>query len=155
METPETNAATLFAEGFNCAQSVFASHARQFDLESETALKLSSAFGAGMGRKGEVCGAVTGALMVIGLACGPSLASDKETKERTYQLTSRFIDEFVKKNSSSLCRELLGFRIDHPEELEKARQAGVFASVCPRVVKEASEILDQLLAEEKLSGDCN
>ena len=147
MDSSDKNAAALFSEGFNCAQSVLTSHARQFDLSPETALRFSAAFGAGMGRKGEVCGAVTGALMAIGLAYGPTSAEDKEAKERTYLLAHRFLDEFARQNGSIQCRELLGCRIDEPAELERARQQGLFTTICPRLVDEASELLDQLLNE--------
>ena len=147
MDLNEKKSADFFAEGFNCAQSVLTSHAAQFGLEPETALKVSAAFGAGMGRKGEVCGAVTGALMAIGLASGPTSASDKEAKERTYQLAHRLLDKFTQKNGSILCRELLGCQMDNAEELARARQQGLFTTICPRLVVEASEILDKLLNE--------
>jgi C_GCAxxG_C_C family probable redox protein len=137
-----------FAEGFNCAQSVLAAHAGQFSLEPETALKISAAFGAGMGRQGEVCGAVTGALMALGLKSGAISADDKESKERTYNLTHKFLEEFAKKNGSFICRELLGHQLDNPEERKKAQESGVFSTVCPKLVEEASEMLDQMLADE-------
>jgi C_GCAxxG_C_C family probable redox protein len=147
MDFNEKQASEYFAEGFNCAQSVLVSHAGQFDLEPETALKMSAAFGAGMGRQGEVCGAVTGALMALGLKFGAVSADDKESKELTHSLAHKFIDDFAQKNGTVLCRELLGYQIDNPEEREKASQAGVFSTICPRLVKEASEMLDQMLKE--------
>jgi len=150
MGSDDKKAATLFAEGFNCAQAVLTSHAQQFGLVPETALKLSAAFGAGMGRQGEVCGAVTGALMVIGLASGHSIADDKEAKERTYRLARRFLNEFAQRNGSIRCRELLGCRIDEAEGMERARQQVLFTTICPRLVDEASEILEQMLVEEHL-----
>ncbi len=149
MDTNEKNATALFAEGFNCAQSVFTPHARQFGLETESALKLGAAFGGGMGRKGEVCGAATGALMVIGLASGSASASDKEAKDRTYQLTHRFLDEFAQRNGSILCRELLGCQLDNPEDVARARQQGLLTTICPRLVADAAEHLDQLLSENR------
>jgi C_GCAxxG_C_C family probable redox protein len=148
MDSNDKNAATLFAEGFNCAQSVITSHARQFDLETEKVLKLSAAFGGGMGRKGEVCGAASGALMVIGMAYGPTSASDKDAKERTYRLTHRFLDEFAQRNGSILCRELLGCRLDNAEEVEKAKQKGPFTTICSKLVEDASELLDEMLEDE-------
>jgi C_GCAxxG_C_C family probable redox protein len=150
MDSNQKKAGTLFAEGYNCAQSVLASYARQFDLDPETALKLSAAFGGGMGRQGEVCGAATGALMVLGLAAGNTSAIDKDAKERTYHLTRQFLSEFARQNGSIQCRELLGYQINRPEELEKARQQGLFTTLCPRLVEEASELLDQILADEHL-----
>jgi C_GCAxxG_C_C family probable redox protein len=148
MDSNEKNAATLFAEGFNCAQSVFTSHAQQFDLEPEKALKLSAAFGAGMGRKGEVCGAVTGALMAIGLSSGSTSADNKDAKERTYLLARHFLDEFAQRNGSIHCRELLNCEIDTPEGLERARQEGLFTTICPGLVAGAALLLDEMLKEE-------
>jgi C_GCAxxG_C_C family probable redox protein len=150
METNEKKAASLFAEGFNCSQAVIASHAQKFGVAPETAIKLSAAFGAGMGRQGEVCGAATGALMVIGLASGSTSAENKEAKERTYRLAHRFLDEFAQRNGSVRCCELLGYRIDEVEGMEKAGQQGLFTTLCPRLVDGASEILDKMLNEELL-----
>jgi C_GCAxxG_C_C family probable redox protein len=147
MDSNGKTATELFAEGFNCSQSVIASHAAQFDLPLETALKLSAAFGAGMGRQGEVCGAATGALMTLGLASGATLAGDTESKERTHHLAAQFLQEFARQNGSILCRELLGCRLDTPEVLESARQQGIFSTICPKLVESASEILDELLME--------
>lgn len=144
----EKQASEYFAEGFNCAQSVLAAHAEQFGLEPETALRISAAFGGGMGRQGEVCGAVTGALMALGLQYGAISADDKESKELTHSLAHKFLDEFAQMNGSFLCKELLGYRIGDPEERKKAQESGVFSTVCPRLVKEASEMLDEMLAEE-------
>src|SRR5512141_594047 len=135
MDIKEKQASEYFAEGFNCAQSVLAAHAGQFGLEPEAAVKISAAFGGGMGRQGEVCGAMTGALMALGLKYGAISADDKETKEKTHSLAHQFLDEFAKKNGPFLCRELLGYRIDNPEERKKAQEAGVFSTICPRLVK--------------------
>jgi C_GCAxxG_C_C family probable redox protein len=148
MISNEKKAADLFGEGFNCAQSVLASHAQQFGLSPETALKLSAPFGAGMGRQGEVCGAVTGALMVIGLASGYTTADDKEAKELTYQLASHFLQEFARQNGSTRCGELLGCQINTAEGLEKARQQGLFTTTCPRLVAGATDILHEMLKKE-------
>jgi C_GCAxxG_C_C family probable redox protein len=103
-----------------------------------------------MGRQGEVCGAVTGALMVIGLASGHTSVDDKEAKERTYLLAHHFLDEFARRNGSIQCHELLDCRIDEAEGLEKARQKGLFTTICPKLVNEASDILDKILNEMSL-----
>lgn len=150
MDSNEKTATELFSEGFNCSQSVIASHAAQFDLSPETALRLSAAFGAGMGRQGEVCGAATGALMTLGLASGATLADDKESKERTHRLAAQFLQEFARQNGSLLCRELLGCRLDTPEGLESARQQGLFSTICPKLVAGADKILDEMLKEYKI-----
>ena len=147
MDSNQKTAAGLFAEGFSCSQSVFAAYAEQYGLPVEMALRVSSAFGGGMGRQGEVCGAASGALMALGLAHGATQAADKETKEKTYGLTARFLQEFARQNGAIRCPELLGCRIDTPEGLGQARQQGLFSSICPRLVASASGILEEILAE--------
>ena len=81
---PIQTANDRFAQGFSCSQSIFSAFVLQLGLSTETALKLSSPFGAGMARQGQVCGALTGALMVLGLQQGNV---DPEGKEKTYQIT--------------------------------------------------------------------
>ncbi len=145
---PLTQKATeLFAEGYSCSQSLLASRAGQFGLSAENALKVSAAFGGGLGRQGEVCGAVSGALMVIGLAHGQTTPQQKEAKEHTYQLTRRFIAEFTRRTGALHCSDLLGCQIGTPEGLQLAQEQSLFKTVCPRLVAEASQILDEILNE--------
>jgi len=96
------HAVSSFKEGFNCSQAVLSTYGPQFGLNRESALKVSGAFGAGMGRLGETCGAVTGAFMVIGLKYGSTRAEDKETKERAYSLVRDFVKKFKARNGSIL-----------------------------------------------------
>ena len=144
---PNQEAAELFAEGYSCSQSLLVSRAGQFGLSVENALKVSAAFGGGLGRQGEVCGAVSGALMVIGLAHGQTTPQQKEAKEHTYQLTRRFIAEFTRRTGALHCSNLLGCQIGTPEGLQQAQEQSLFKTVCPRLVAEASQILDEILNE--------
>ena len=144
---PNEKAAELFAEGYSCSQSLLVSRAGQFGLSTENALKVSAAFGGGLGRQGEVCGAVSGALMVIGLAHGQTTPQQKEAKEHTYQLTRRFIAEFTRRTGALHCRDLLGCQIGTPEGLQLAQEQSLFKTVCPHLVAEASQILDEILDE--------
>jgi len=153
MVSNEKKAVALFAEGFSCSQSVLAAHAQQLNVPLETALRLSAAFGGGMGRHGEVCGAATGALMVLGLVSGHTTADDKEGKERTYQLANHFLQEFTSRNGALNCPELLGCRIDTPEGQAQAREQALFSTICPRFVAGASKILAEMLSEYPLPGD--
>jgi len=98
-----------------------------------------------MGRLGEVCGAVTGALIVIGLKHGHTEAKDKETKERNYVLVRDFAGRFRSCNGSLLCRELLGCDLTTAEGMEEAKQKGLFTERCPRFVRNAAEILEDVL----------
>ncbi len=108
-----------FAQGFNCSQAVFSAFASQLGLSNETALKLSSPFGAGMARQGQVCGALAGALMVLGLRHGNV---DPEGKENTYQIAEEFIRKFKERHGAILCRELIGYDISTSAGLQAARE---------------------------------
>ena len=153
MVSNEKKASSLFAEGFSCSQSVLAAHAQQLNVPLETALRLSAAFGGGMGRHGEVCDAATGALMVIGLVSGHTSAEDKEGKERTYGLANQFLQEFASRNGSIYCPELLGCRLDTPAGQAQAREQALFSTICPRLVAGASEILAEMLNEYPVPGE--
>ncbi|MBU1151035.1 MAG: C-GCAxxG-C-C family protein, partial [Proteobacteria bacterium] len=104
-----------FREGFNCSQAILSTYGGEFGLKGETALRAASGLGAGMGRLGEVCGAVTGALIVIGLKHGHTKAKDKETKEKTYALVQDYAGRFRLRNGSLMCRELLDCNLATPE----------------------------------------
>ena len=99
-----------FREGFNCSQAILSTYSGEFGLEREAALKAAAAFGGGMGGLGEVCGAVTGALFVIGLKYGYTEAKDKETKEKTYARVRDFAGRFRSRHGALCCRELAGLR---------------------------------------------
>ena len=138
-------AVDCFKGGNNCAQAVFATCAEQHGLDRETALKVASAFGGGMARLGETCGAVSGALMVIGLKRGYVDPDDQDAKAETYDLARAFIDQFEARHGTVVCRELLDHDIDTPESLELAREKGLFTSICPQFVQSAVEIIAEML----------
>ncbi len=134
-----------FNQGFNCSQAVLSTYCESLGLDKTTALKLSCAFGGGMGRIGETCGAVTGALMLIGLKYGKCKAGDNESKEKTYQLVQKFADSFKAEFGSVRCKDILKFDISKQEEHDQARDSGVFKTVCPNLVKRAVEIVEDIL----------
>ncbi|MCE5264962.1 MAG: C-GCAxxG-C-C family protein [Deltaproteobacteria bacterium] len=138
-------AVACFKEGFSCSQSILCTWSGELGLEREVALRAASAFGGGMAGLGEVCGAVTGALMAIGLKQGQTEAKDKETKEKNYARVRDFTDRFRSRNGSLLCRELLGCDLTTPEAREAAKQKGLFTERCPGFVRDAAEILEQIL----------
>lgn len=134
-----------FQEGFHCSQSVFSVFAEKHGLDRETALRISGAFGGGMARMGSVCGAVTGAFLVIGLKYGKSQVGDDEARKKTYKLVREFVEKFKAANGSTICKELLGFDLSVPEEARAAKEKGLFKTFCPRLVKNAVEILEEIL----------
>lgn len=138
-------AVAQFAKGYSCSQAVLSAHSADFGLDPDTALRLAAAFGGGMGRTAQTCGAVTGALMVIGLKYGSTEADDREAKERTYARVRDFLTRFQKRNGSAVCRELLDCDISTPEGLDFARQHDLITTLCPHFVRSAAEILEEML----------
>ena len=103
-------AGRLFKEGgYNCCQAVVLAYCDLFGMDEKTAAALSSGFGGGMGRMREVCGSVSGMVMLSGLLCPADNPSDKAGRTANYALVQQFAEEFKKRNGGSIvCRELLG-----------------------------------------------
>lgn len=133
-----------FEQGFNCAQAVFSAFASQHGMDENLALKLASPFGGGVSRRGEICGAVSGALLALGLVRG---TTTPEGKEGTYLMGQEFLRRFESKHHAIRCRDLIGYDIGLPEEREKARQAGVFKTRCPLLVGDAARIIQAMIEE--------
>jgi C_GCAxxG_C_C family probable redox protein len=135
-----------FDEGLNCAQALLITYGPQLGLDRENALKIAAAFGSGMGR-GETCGAVTGAIMVIGLKHARIKAMDYFSKEEIYDFAAEFITRFRERNETIVCRELLGCDVTTTEGLKVARKDRKFKKQCPKYVRDAAEILEEMLKE--------
>lgn len=136
-----------FREGYSCAQSVFSAFAEEI-LGREAALRTASSFGAGMARRGDTCGAVTGALMVLGLLYGRVEADDEEAKELNYLLANRLIDRFEEKAGSRVCRELVGFDPGSEEGRRRFREDPELMERCTGYVREAAAILSRIIAAD-------
>ena len=134
----------IFDKGFNCAQAVLCSHCEEYGLSSDMAKRISCGFGAGMGYNAEACGAVTGALMLIGLKNGKYLESDNESKEKTYNLVKEFIENFKKEYGTINCKDLIKYDLGKENDLIKARSSGVFNELCPRLVKRSVELTEEI-----------
>jgi C_GCAxxG_C_C family probable redox protein len=137
-------ASSRFARGFSCAQSIFSAFAAEHGVDDELALRLAAPFGGGIGRAGETCGALSGALMVLGLRFA---RSRPEYKDEIYAITREFVAQFRQKHTSILCRELVGYDIATPEGLQAARAENAFARVCPALVDETAQALDKFISE--------
>ena len=135
-------AVACFQDGFNCAQAILATYCEEFGMDRTTALRISCGLGAGMGRLQTTCGAVTGAYLVLGLRYGKCDKEDDAAKEKTYALVREFSERFRAKNGTTVCRELLG--IDLQRDKGRAAKERV-QSVCPNLVRDAAELLEQLL----------
>ncbi len=138
-------AVEYFQEGLNCCQAILLSFGGLFGVARESALRLGTGFGDGLARHGEVCGAVTGAIMIIGIKYGMTRKSDDEAREKTYEMVKEFIDKFKAKHGSIVCREILGYDLSTEEGREKAEKENKFKTECPEFVRTAAEILDEIL----------
>jgi C_GCAxxG_C_C family probable redox protein len=143
--TRSDDAAAYFNEGFSCSQAVVSSFSEDLGLDKVTARKISCGFGAGIGRSGNICGAVTGAILVIGLKYGKGTAGDDAAKEKTYALVQEFLRKFRAKNGSINCTELLGYDLRDPAQRKQAHTSKAVASKCPEFSRDAAIILEKIL----------
>lgn len=150
MESRKEKAVDLFKEGYNCSQAVFAAYCDRYGIDKETALKLSSSFGGGMGRMREVCGAVSGMFMVAGLETGATEGKDTLAKKQNYEMVQKMADEFKKINGSIICKELLGLAKDgqHSDTQPEERTKEYYQKrPCAMLVADAADIIERILLE--------
>ncbi len=144
MNRAEQAANLLATSQMNCAQAVLTAFADELGLDKDSALRVSQAFGAGMGRTGGMCGAVTGAYMAIRLRPYEDLLSPLEKKERVYALVAQFNERFKALHNSLSCSELLGHDLSTPEGRAAAKETRAGSKICPALVADAVTILETL-----------
>ncbi|MGE5372691.1 MAG: C-GCAxxG-C-C family protein [Solirubrobacterales bacterium] len=137
-------AVQAFQEGLSCSQALFATYGSELGLDSAAAIRIASGFSSGMARLGRTCGAVTGAMMVIGLASDYTPDSLPK-REQLFEKVRALWNRFEQRNGSTECRILVGCDLSNPEERLMAKDSGVLDRVCPKLVRDAAEILEELL----------
>lgn len=142
-----SKSAGLFEQGYNCAQSTLVVFSTDLGIDEDTAYKVASGFGAGLGYRGEMCGAVIGAYLAIGIKYGFTRPSEQDKKDQTYRLIAVFLDEFKNRNGSVYCRELINYDTGDPDQLREAREKNVFRELCPKFVRDSAEILEKILQD--------
>jgi len=141
----------LFKKGYNCSQAVFAAFCDETGLDMDTALKLSSSFGGGMGRLREVCGAVSGMFMVVGMKYGYTDPDDKIAKAEHYKLIQQLAKSFEDENGSIICRELLGLSIKADSPVPEDRTDSYYKKrPCAELVGQAAMIVDEYIQNKKM-----
>ena len=146
MESRVEKAVQTFESGFGCAQSVFSTYADLFGMDKETALKLASPMGGGIGRMREVCGTVSAMALLAGLKEGNTDPSNEEGKERIYLLVRQMSDKFREENGTIICRELLGLLEREESAKPEKRTEEYYASrPCSRLVASAARIIEENL----------
>jgi C_GCAxxG_C_C family probable redox protein len=148
MTSREERAADSFSMGFNCAQSVFSAFAPSYGVKEREALKIAAGFGGGMGRLQEVCGAVTGAFMVIGAANGDEVPTDHTARKKTYEDIRTFDKRFRQLHGSILCRDILGIDLNTEEGQRMLKEKDLFNTVCAKCVRDATDIVEELVSRK-------
>jgi C_GCAxxG_C_C family probable redox protein len=144
--TKSEQAVSKFLEGYNCAQAVFYSFCDDLLFEKNNALKMACGFGAGMGRKEEVCGAVTGGIIVIGAKYGRGEKDDRTSQKLTYMKTRELMDQFAKKHGTFICRKLLhGCELIKEEGQKYFKENDLLNKICVPCVQSVVEILENIM----------
>jgi len=149
MSSKPDAAVDCFKGGFNCAQAVYSTYAEDFNIKKTDALRVSCGFGGGMGRLQETCGAVTGAIMLIGCKHGKIKKEDTESTDLTYELVREFADIFSAKHGSISCGTLLGCNLRTPEGQQVFKEGNYKELKCCRYVHDAAEIVEGLLIQQE------
>ena len=148
MSKHSDKAVELFKEGYNCSQAVLCAFADETGLDNDTALKLASSFGGGMGRLREVCGALTGEFMIAGIKYGYTDVHNHSLKSDHYKLIQEIAKEFRDLNGSIICRELLGLNKGISEPVpEKRTEAYYKKRPCVELVRLAAENMDRIIED--------
>ena len=142
MSKAET-ATQFFDRGCNCAQAILTAYAEDFDLEINKSLSLGAGFGAGLGRIQDVCGAVTGAIMVLGLKSNFTEEDGPEKINVVYGQVRSFVDAFTQKENSIKCRELLSGCDFSTEEGKKFFKENNLRDKCRSFIRLSCELLEK------------
>jgi C_GCAxxG_C_C family probable redox protein len=142
-------AVSSFKAGLSCSQAVLASFAEELGMEKETAYRISCGFGAGIARSGNICGAVSGALMVIGMKHGKATKDDNAAREKTYALVQEFLKEYTALHGPVMCPDLPGYDLRDPVQVAEAKKANAAARLCPGMTADAVTILEKVLAAHR------
>lgn len=149
MKSRVEEAVKTFESGYTCAQSVFVTYADLFGLDRETALKLTSPMGGGIGRMREVCGAVSSMALLAGLKEGNTDPDNEQGKERIYLLTRQLADKFKDRHETIICRELLRMEGMEASAKPSERTEEYYRTrPCSRLVATAAKIIEEILLED-------
>ena len=144
-------AADLFLEGFNCAQAVAVAFTDVTGMDKKEAAKLAAPFGGGMGRMREVCGAVSGMLMVLGALYGYDHSDADTKKKETYQQVQALAAQFKEENGSIICREILKNPPSDPNPSPRTTEYYT-KRPCARMVMTAARLMDEFIGQHPLEG---
>ncbi len=149
--TRKEKAMQSFLDGYNCSQCLILAFEDLITIDIETALKIASPFGGGMGRLREVCGSVSGMFMILGYIKGYNTTEDYEGKKALYEHIQELARRYEEANGSIICRDLLGLNVKHDTSAPEKRTEEYYkARPCTEKIGSAAEILEQYLIELQL-----
>ncbi len=147
MAHPEVEqAVSLYKQGYTCTQSILASFGGSYSIPQGLAFRIGEPFGAGLSCTGGMCGAVTGAIIVLGLQYGSTRSNDDVARAVTYQRVQELIQRFTQLHGSIQCPDLLGYNLSDPQQLQAVWEQGLFTQLCPSLVGDAAQVLAEMLA---------
>lgn len=156
MHTRTETALTKFFSGYNCAQAILYTFGPGLGMDGETALKVATGFGAGIARRGETCGAVTGGIMALSLKFGRGENQDRSATETAYRKAQDLMARFEQAHGSCRCLTLLnGCDLTKPEGQQQFRDENMLHTRCGKYVETVTGILDSMLGAEQQGGDKN
>ncbi|BCY17654.1 MAG: C_GCAxxG_C_C family protein [Chloroflexi bacterium] len=136
--------------GFGCAQCVASVFAEELGVNEVIAQKMALGMGGGLGRSGEVCGALSGGIMVLGMKYGVNSMdgeANKVAKEKVYALDQELIRRFKERAGAIRCNDILGFDMNDADARKVASEKGVFATRCNGCIKDSIEIVESLIKD--------
>ncbi len=139
----KTFAIQQFKRGYNCAQSVVSAFADELDIDYDTAIRITSGFGGGMGRQQLTCGALTGAYMVIGYLHGMHAPDDDLANQKAAKMIQKFTSRFKEKYGHSDCFSLLGVDLNTEEGKKEAEEKNLYELKCEKFILEIVEMLEK------------
>jgi C_GCAxxG_C_C family probable redox protein len=146
MKTRSDIAVEKILAGYNCAQAVLFSFCDDLGFDKDNALRLACGFGAGMGRKQEVCGAVSGGILAIGLKHGRGEAQDRTRTEATYARVRELMNQFESRQGTCNCRALLGgCDLNTPEGQRHFKEHDLLNKTCTGCVRTVVDSLETIL----------
>ncbi|MGE5342297.1 MAG: C-GCAxxG-C-C family protein [Candidatus Omnitrophota bacterium] len=139
-------AKAYFKKGYNCAQAVLCAFASDFQMDEEAAFRVSCGYGGGIARMQYTCGALTGAVMVLGLHFGKDGESYEQIKVRTYEQVRRLFEEFKTRHQAIDCIELLGLSMNDDAQRKQIKEKNLHETLCEKLVCDAVEIVEGIIA---------
>ena len=133
-----------FLDGYSCSQTILTAYCQRYGVDHMTGVKIAAGFGAGM-QKAKTCGAVSGAIMVLGLHFGSEASINSVGRKAVYRSVIEFLRQFEEVNGTLSCRKLLGCDVNTPEGMRIAAEKDLFKTICPKFVEDAAAILDRML----------